>query len=285
MPLRPTAGIGYFRMSKGAVLWSMPGRSTEDYDPETLVWIGRAEDAGGSFGTRSKAWADALIRKIKNQSFDSKIVYLLPFLGSNLATARVPLRDSLGVGIAGNNGFTDADYQEGAGLQGNGTTKTLNSLIYPSQVGVSSNGGLGWWENNINLAGDSQPMGMESTTNRYVLDLRSAFYAFSWGDWATTNASVGGAATNGHYYGQRSASNLRRIGKSGAFLGSNAVADGAAGITAKTMLICGSDQFAGVKPWPGRGACAYMTDGTLTAAEFTALHSILYNYLILPTGR
>jgi hypothetical protein len=27
MPLRPTSGIGYLRISKGAMLWRMPGRS------------------------------------------------------------------------------------------------------------------------------------------------------------------------------------------------------------------------------------------------------------------
>jgi hypothetical protein len=43
-------------------------------DPETIVWRDRATAAGGTFGADSVEIADELIKAIKAESFNSKIV-------------------------------------------------------------------------------------------------------------------------------------------------------------------------------------------------------------------
>jgi hypothetical protein len=99
----------------------------DSLDPETIVWRDRAIAAGGTFEADSITIADALIKAIKASTFNDKIKYLIPYLGGNLATARVPLRDSLNVGIAGNlnSAFVDGDFSQSTGLQGDGSTKAL----------------------------------------------------------------------------------------------------------------------------------------------------------------
>jgi hypothetical protein len=259
-------------------------------DPETIVWRDRATAAGGTFGADSVEIADELIKAIKAESFNSKIVYLLPFLGANLATARVPLRDTLGVGIASNSNFVDADFSESTGLQGNGTTKYLNSLITPTQLGTTDNGGLGWWERDFTGTGNSEPMGAykasTSPDERFCLDLRPAQEAFHWGAIAGGAAS-GAAAGNKHYYGQRSGASNRELFIDGASAGTDTDTPTVDGSGDLTIKVCGSHvgTAGGVLPWPGLGAVAYMTDGTLTAGEVATLHTLLTTYLITPTGR
>lgn len=258
-------------------------------DPETVVWIARAREANGTFGPFSIQWANSLIIAIKATSYNSKIKYLLPFLGSNLATARVPLRDSLGVGIAANTGFVDADFNESRGLQGNGSSKILSSLVRPSQLGSSTNGGIGWWENNINLTGNVEPMGCYGNggggQERFVLDIRSSFTRFVW-SLSANGAAIATAGMNAHYYGQRSAPNVRQFFTNGTILALNTTVDAGAGAADNPIGIVGSyEGVAGAACWPGRGACAYMTDGTMTIAEVTAFNSLLQAKLISPTGR
>jgi hypothetical protein len=60
------------------------------YDPETVRWINRAAGASGTFSSTSKQIADAFIVALHAKSYNSKILWLNPLLGTNLATALVP---------------------------------------------------------------------------------------------------------------------------------------------------------------------------------------------------
>jgi hypothetical protein len=254
---------------------------------ETIVWRDRVIAAGGGFENNSLAIANNLVRVLHGKSYYSKIKYLLPMLGQGIGAARVPLIDSLNVGAATNTSFLDADFNQSTGLQGNGTTKRLDSLIKPSQLGTSNNGGLGWWENNISLGGNVQPIGCYNTasTNRYVIDLRANVRNFRWGV-PGNGAGDTTTATNGHYYGQRSSSTNRSLYFNASLLNSNATNDATSGASDRSILIVGCDEGGStITPWPGRGAMAYLTDGSLTTIEISDFDAVLRSYLFAPTGR
>jgi len=259
---------------------------SENLDPETLTWRSRVNAAGGTFETNSVALADALIVQLKTKSYESKIKYLLPLLGSNLAAARVPLRDTLGVGIATNTNFVDANFSQATGLQGNGTSRYLDLLIKPSQLGTGSNGGIGYWEKSVSFSGTGvEPIGVYgvAASTRFVIDLRSAVRNFRWGT-ASNGAGDTTAAGNGHYYGQRSSATLRRLYFNGSTLASNTTSDAAAGTAEFNIRLLGC--YTGSSTyWAGRCAVAYLTDGTLSDADAADLHTLLTDYLITPTGR
>lgn len=259
-------------------------------DPETITWRDAITAAGGTFAARSILIADRLIKAIKAESFTTGIKYLLPLLGGDLTAARMPLRDSLGVGIAGNTGFTDADFSQSTGLQGDGSSKYLDSHITPGQLGASDNAGLGWWENNYPGVGNVEPMGAykqnNTPDNRFSLDLRTFIEVFGWGT-VGSGAASGGGAGNHHYYGQRASGTDRRIFKNGTQVGATSTSvTSTAGSTDNTIILSGCNTgVSGIAPWPGRCAVTYMTDGTLTAGEIAAFHTLLQTYLIAPTGR
>lgn len=259
------------------------------YNAETTTWITRVGAAGGSFTGTSKSIADALIVALQAKSYNSKIVYLLPLLGSNLAAARVPLRDTLNAGIATNHNFVEGDFSQATGLQGNGSSKYLDSLIKASQLGTTNNGGIGFWDNNYSSAGTGTIMiGAYNIANdnRYVIDVRSSGLRYlCWG--LSSNIpqdAVSGASAD--YYGQRASATNRRFFISGTPAASspNTTSDSTAGSSDLTIWILAVDR--GTPAYhAGRCAVAYMTDGTLADADVADLHSLLNTYLIGPTGR
>lgn len=261
-------------------------RGTTAATPFT-VWRDAIIAAGGTFETDSQTIAEALYNQLAVASYYSKIKWLVPFLGANLVAARMPLIDTLGVGIMGNTGFVDADFTQATGIKGNGSSKILNTLIKPSQLGASSSGGIGYWENDLDMTGSAvEPIGCynDAGTSRFVLDLRSTFTQFSWGGSANGPFQLT-TATNGHYYGQRSSSVFREYYKNASFIVSNTASDAATGASDRMMRLLGADESGSLFYWKGRCAVAYMTDGTLSGADVTAFHTLLNTYLITPTGR
>src|SRR3954464_12521028 len=175
------------------------------YDAETLAWEAAILAAGGTLPDASIVIADNLIKAVKAASFNSKIIYLLPLLGADLTAARMPLRDSLGAGIASNTGFLETDFAEASGLQNNGA-KYLGTNLLPSQIGTGSNGGFGYLERAVG----SNPWCMGATTGGGQIFGLAVWSdeLFYWGDGtgATRTLSAGG---NHHYYGQRDSASSR----------------------------------------------------------------------------
>src|SRR5207342_282175 len=133
-------------------------------------------------------------------------IWLAPFVGSTIAEHRVPLRDTLAVGAMTSNGsspFTDADCDTSTGIV-NSTEKNayLGTQVQPSTTFAGRRGGLGFWERNIGLGTNVEPMGCYSSGgDRFVLDLRASFQRFRWGGVTSSQAGPATTATNGHYYG------------------------------------------------------------------------------------
>ena len=256
-------------------------------DPEVAKWRARVTAAGGTLASNSVTIAANLMAELRRKSYNQKIVYLLPLLGTNLAAAIVPLRDKFNVSSPANINFVDADFSQSTGLQGNGSNKALDLRLKPSQLGTGSNGGLGYWETNVNFTGssDNTPIGCRdsATTHLYQLELYSANSGFYWG-LVANGYTVAGSAANGDYYGQRSSATDRRLFIGGSPSGSNTSSDSATGVGDRNIYLMGRN-YSSPTYWKGRCAVAYLTDGTLTDAEVSDLHSLLQNYLITPTGR
>lgn len=251
---------------------------------EAKLWKQRVLSAGGEFESNSLDIANVFILKLKQKSYYSKIIYLLPMLGKGIGAARAPIIDVLGAGNSTNVNFVNSDFSQSLGLQGNGSSKYLSVGIKPSQLGTSNNGGLGYWENNIGFGSNVEPMGCyASGSNRFVLDLRNSLQAFRWGV-AGNGASFGSTASNAHYYGQRSSSSSREIFKNGASLATNTTGDTTSGASDTDIAIVGSLEPA-VTPWLGRCAVAYMTDGTMGSADITDFDIFLRDYLMKPTKK
>lgn len=261
-----------------------PDPDPDALDPETITWRDSATVAGGTFGTNSIAIANTLIKTIKTKAYNSKIKYLLPLLGSNLATARMPLRDALGRGIATNFNLVDADFSEATGLQGNGTTKYLSTLYKASELGSDSNGGMGYWERSASVTAAAWSIGSYLPGFAiYGLEILSTTEKFYWGD-GDTDTNTGAASGNHHYYGQRETSSSRRLFRNGTLIATDAASPVGTvpGIATNNIMVLGIHS---TELTSGRCGLAYLTSGTLTDSEITDFHTVLQTYLITPTGR
>lgn len=267
-------------------------------DAEVTTWsdaVGAISGTNSRPNTRSTWLAQNLIMALKDTAYNSKIVYLLPMFGQSFAAAQTPLRDALGKGSATNvaNAFLAGDFSEATGLQGNGTSKALDSLIKPSELGTSNNGGIGYWENNIAFDGTTVYLfaGCHDVagTNYYSVGGWSAALKanMNWGLPANGVSDVSTTATNGHFYCERSGATAREIYKNGVSLGTNTTSDAAANANAETMAIVGlkAGSTHAFYFFHGRCAVAYFTDGTMGATNAAAFDTLLRTYLFTPTGR
>lgn len=255
---------------------------------ELITWQNRVVAAGGGFASNSLVIAGNFLNVLHGKSYSHKIVYLLPMLGVGINAARIPLVDKLNVGNATNTNFVDADFSQSTGLQGNGTSKIFELPLKPSQLGSSNNGGMGYWENNINTSGSGYPMGCYTTTSsgRFLIVMTAAKSEFRWG--INANGIINSVApVNAHYYGRRLSATSRSLFINGSLIGTNTTSDSAGGSSDTNIRVVGDHSFggAGNEYWAGRVGLCYLDDGTLSDEEATDFHSVLKNYLMVPTGK
>lgn len=258
-------------------------------DPVVAAWEAAVIGNGGTFESDSVDIATSLMAEIRASTFANKIKMLWPLLGSGINAAVVPLIDGLSVGPSTNVGFVDADFDQTTGLQGNGTSKILDSKVKPSQLGAGNNGGLGWWELDpgyLHGGVDTETMGINSTAGqRFCIDLRSGIRRFfCWGSPGNSTDSAT-ASVAGNYYGQRSSATVRDFYMDGTLILGNTSSDAASDSAERNMALMGNNIGGVPNQYAGRCAAIYMTDGTLSPTEIADLHTLLDTYLITPTGR
>ncbi len=265
---------------------NVPGLASVGY----AIWRARVAGRGG-FTTSTEEIAARLYARMSERSYLAKLVYFLPFLGASIEGACVPLVDAYGAGPVTAVAFAEADYSEGAGIQGNGSTKILISTLRPMDLNGNL-GGLGWWELAFTGSGNSEPIGYgdASPDNRFTLDLRSNRRFFCWGAVSASESLCDQdiAASSGHWYGQKSAAAARLLALNGGVLLENTTSESTSQANTgagRTFVFCGANYDGTYYPWPGRGGCAYLTMGTLTASELAELHADILEYLMVPTGR
>jgi len=261
-------------------------QTTKRATPQIVkTWAAAVIAAGGGFEPNSMIIASNLAKLLQSKSYYTKIKYFLPMLGMGINAARVPLIDVLGVGAATNTAFVDADFTQATGLQGNGSTKWLDSLILPSQLGSSNSGGLGYIERSF-ATGGIGPIGCSNNagTNSFEIGLRDTFRTFRWGD-TSNGATQASVPVNGRYYGQRSSATNRILDLTGSQIASDTTNDATAGSSDRTIFVVGANWNAGTQSDNSLCGGAYMTDGTLSVADILDLDSVLASYLVIPTGR
>lgn len=243
------------------------------------VWEAGIDAAGGTYTGSSKTIALNLADAIASASYVGKIRYLLPFLGADLTAARMPLVDSPTAGIATNNGFVGGDFSEATGLQDNGT-KTLNTNFTAAVLGASGSGGLGvgirtfgtgTWTIGSRNAGSAQIYGLAIYADELMY----------WGDGATAFSSLAAGGAK-HYYGQRAATNDRKLYANATQIASATAVGSVSGIGTFTIYVGGIDTG---NMCNHQLSFAYGTTGDMSGAEITAFDTLLTTYLITPTGR
>lgn len=251
---------------------------------ETIAWRDYAISFGGTFLSTSIIRANNLIVALNATAYNSKILYMLPFLGGNLATARVPLRRLGGLGgsgaaIATNNNFVEADFSEATGLQANGTTKYLDTAITTNMLRPGTDfGGMGFWERNQQSDGQNACGARATQLWRIYYDTSTPRTLFNW---PSGNPPTYGASGNNHIYLQSFNAALCTGYVNGALVSTQTTNTGSS-TGSPNFMVCAVDaSFLGKV----RAGVFYLTDGTMTDAEIAAFHSLLQTYLITATGR
>ena len=262
------------------------GGSGVSSDLAVCAWAERVSASGGTLSSSSVTLAEALMTAIRAAGVLPKVQMLMPLLGADLAAALQPLVDRCGCSPM-SVGFTDFDFAEGAGLQG-AAGKVIHLRVPASALGVWGNGGVGYWELSMPMGVSSTPlMGYSySPDARYGLFLRTSTprQLFWWGAATPTEAgSTSVAATNGHYYGQRSSNTVRQLWADASLVGtSSTTADNTPDSDIVLMSLMGSvvsDTRVVDTYHLGRCGIAYFTDGTLTETEVSSLHTALAGWM------
>lgn len=255
-------------------------------DDETILWRDIVIDRGGEFETDSISIANNIIEAIQITAFNSSVKYILPYLGSNLAAALTPLRNTPVVGPPVNFFFEESDFSQATGLQGDGQVKYLDLQFTVAALGAGGNGGIAWYENNMDFSGASMCNGSSSNDGLsfFWMILHSSETSNTWGTIA--NRAVNAvAATNGYYYNQRSSATSRTQSRNGVNIATNTTSDSAPGTGERSLWVMGANNSSGVSIWAGRSALFAATDGTLTPTQDAELYNIFLDNLITPTGR
>lgn len=265
-----------------------------NFQPETITWIALVISAGGGFEADSQDIADALVVQMKTRSYYSKIVYLLPFLGTGIDAARCPLINTLAVAAASKNSMVDGDFSQAVGLTGTGAAgKYLDTLVTPQAANSGNGGGLGIGVLNYTAAtGNNYLMGTASSSDaRFALFGTTTSSALMWGFPEKGNAFVptGVPSTDCHWYGQYTSVVLRKFYKDGALVATSTTNDG--GVSEENTRTI---KFFASQDGDGGGAViicdflatfCYITTGQLSDTEAADLDSDLSTFLLTPTGR
>ena len=114
---------GYLHQTSYAGLTDIYGQS---YQPEAAAFFTAVEDAGGTLTDNVKAEFDAFVVREKDAGRWSKLKRLYPYLGGTIDSAVI---DAVTTNAATNNNFVDADADATIGLQGDGSTKRLDTAL------------------------------------------------------------------------------------------------------------------------------------------------------------
>jgi hypothetical protein len=264
-------------------------------------------DRGGTITIADIDIVNTLSVQINASGLRPAIMYLLPFIGSDIAASTVPL-------IAGQSAATATGivttFRSGSprsigsptvgtatGYAGNGTSIALETGLYPWNCPNASgftagNVGLGYWSRAVAFTGSativcgSNKMASQATDFRYCIDLRATAEFFSWGN-VSNRAATAVSATNAHYYGERASQTSRILYKNG-----SSVATSTANDPCNTTNSMHTIQVLGVfgasdaqNYFKDTAGVFYITDGSLGSSGASAFHTLLNTYLISATGR
>lgn len=285
---REYSGPGLFpRRNRG-----FGSRRSAGLDRVTEAWLALIRLNGGILGPQETTIVDRLVKRLAALGIGPKMVALWPFFGISSNSFAVPVYDTGAKGISFSSGFVGADCTFSGGLQGDGSSKYLDSSYKPSELGATNNGGLGWWDLDYTTTGttNSVLIGCSDTGGSNYYALRSHPFPQTdiiWGLTANNAVSTTASYTDpGHVYGQRESSVLRKVALNGSVLATNTTSDAASGAADRNIQLFGWLISGGVRQYyNGRAGIAYMTNGELTDTEIGLMHTALLEDFMLPSGR
>lgn len=269
-----------------------------ELSPEAQTWADLVTLSGGTLEVDSADIADSFITALKKTSYESKIKYFIPFLGSNLSAAICPIRNSIeDVPVPQSANFVDGDFSQSTGLQGNGSNKRIDTKVLPTKLGDTMNGGFGFWELSATGGSGTCLMGVRTQEGGPSFTQHGNwFLANNQLLWGTNDAVTNTAPTIGtevHHYAQRLSATSREMYIDAVLVDSDSNNQPAAWTGAPVQYntsiaifaMNNSNTFVPDTYHGGRCGAAYMTDGTLTPSEVTAFQTLVQNYLMTPAGR
>lgn len=291
--LQPPVGFEQTPVALTAsIVGDVPVPATGFANTETYVYQGNIYEAGGEITLAQLEIADGFLTELRASGLLTRIPYLLPILGNDVAAAMQPLVDRLLVGPFQSTAFVDGDVSQALGITGDGATKRLTGPFNFNRLdgAATGRGGMGLWLTSWNnLRHDHMTQRAAGPNdNRYGFIIRDAASTaeFSWG--LIANRALGGSTSLGHYFGHRYSDVSRRVFKDGLFLANNTTSDPAqnVNIAPPSLFAARSTADAYSSFLNGSIGFAYFTsnDG-VNDAEAAILHALILENFMQPLGR
>jgi hypothetical protein len=243
-------------------------------DPATAAWQAEVLANGGTLGDDTLAYCNHFATSLRACAAWSKIIYLNPFLGTNLAAACTPLLNRLGWPRPTTQNLDDGDVGDALGLRALSGPWRVMQISIPSGS-RPSNAGLGAWV----IEGDYTAFGNGSTV---YLSPR-AQYLFQNNANKVNGTLPAGWSHLSHWFGQGDLTgSYTSLYRNGQILASAPhTTDYDSGQYLNPYYVAG----AGTVGVPWRLGISYMTSGGLSAIEAAELHDVIEATLMVPTGR
>lgn len=209
---------------------AIPQASMDTYDFEAKAWRDQVRTNSGDVLGPSYRYATTFMQFVKRVNVRPKLVFVLTYQGTNLNAMRMPIIHDIANtgGPILNNNFVDGDFVEtgaGAGLTGNGTSKSLvlqgagSGTVSMSQIGQKAHLGV-YVQTGANLSqhciGQTEASGDSSA---YVLPSHGTGNTFAQvNDTVSLQWSVADSAGTGLYIATRTAVDFAAVYKNGAQL-------------------------------------------------------------------
>lgn len=144
--------------------------------PEALAWKSAVIANGGSVSGTTLSAVSQFCKSIDAAGLRSRIYRLSLVTGANLSAALVPLYrgpvfggTAYGNATDTNTNFVSGDYSLTTGLQGNGTTKYLQTGLTPDTIGVSTGHIATGFDTYVPATTESVLGASNGTTDRYTI--------------------------------------------------------------------------------------------------------------------
>lgn len=240
---------------------------------DTYAWAyGTVKANAGSVSATSIMRANRLMQAIR--TIRSKVLWLLPYVGNNLAACMSPIIHDVGTAAVNNTGFLEADFSESTGLTGDGTKFLLPGFAM-TEMGTDDSTHLGIYvRTKTGTFGGN--IGTYDGTNVDYCSYQTATCFGNMHGAATGVSTVDTAVA--HYVVSRNASNDLQLYKNAASVSTQASPGGTRVNGTYPIMVHAYDAIgtAGAKQ-SGANAGAHAGTG-LSAANVTLLYNALQQF-------
>ena len=245
------------------------------YNPETTDYVLRVIANGGTISNTSIDAIEKFVQDCKNALIWDKLLEVAPFAGTGLNAAMVKLVYPSGApAVITNVNFVSGDYNEtgaNGGLLGDGTTKYLITG-FNAQTYLPDNAHMSFYlREDVNAAGNRSMVGVLQGADQYWLGALTPATVVNTRFGQSVSATLSAGMNRGFYLGSRTASNVLRLYKNGAVVGSDSTAITHAKPNLLVYAFAWNSGGSTAAYLPARGSFYSIGDG-LDATEAAALN-------------